>query len=86
MTGGTAEAERVNARLAEAAAEHGVGLTLGSGRALLDDPSLLGTYRPARGPARPPLLLANLGGVQLVGRRRPRARRARSSTCSTPTG
>lgn len=66
MTGGTGDAERVNARLAEAAAEHGVGMTLGSGRVLLEDPSLLGTYRPARSPARPPLLLANLGGVQLV--------------------
>jgi isopentenyl-diphosphate delta-isomerase len=66
MTGGTADAERVNARLAEAAAEHGIGMTLGSGRVLLEDPSLLGTYRPARSPARPPLLLANLGGVQLV--------------------
>src|SRR4051812_8900758 len=66
MPGGTADAERVNARLAEAAAEHGVGMTLGSGRVLLEDPSLLGTYRPARAPVRPPLLLANLGGVQLV--------------------
>lgn len=66
MTGGTAEAERVNARLAHAAAEHGIGLTLGSGRALLDDPELLSTYRSS---ARPPLLLANLGGVALDARR-----------------
>ncbi len=62
MTGGTAEAERINADLARAAAEHGVALTLGSGRPLLDDPDLLRTYRSA---ARPPLLLANLGAAQL---------------------
>ncbi len=62
MTGGTNEAERINAALARAAAEHGVALTLGSGRPLLDDPELLRTYRCA---ARPPLLLANLGAAQL---------------------
>lgn len=62
MTGGTAEAERINHDLARAAAEHGVALTLGSGRPLLDDPDLLRTYRSA---ARPPLLLANLGAAQL---------------------
>lgn len=62
MTGGTAEAEQINVELARAAAEHGVALTLGSGRPLLDDPDLLRTYRSA---ARPPLLLANLGAAQL---------------------
>jgi isopentenyl-diphosphate delta-isomerase len=56
MTGGTAEATELNDRLARAAAECGVGMTLGSGRALLDDPDLLRTYR---GATRPPLLLAN---------------------------
>ena len=63
MTGGTAEAERINAALARAAADHGIGLVLGSGRPLLDDPDLLRTYRSA---ARPPLLLANLGAAQLA--------------------
>src|SRR5918998_471024 len=66
MTGGTPEAGEVNARLAAAAAEHGIGLVLGSGRPLLDDPGLLSTYRPAGGP-RPPLLLANLGAAQVRG-------------------
>ena len=65
MTGGTPEAEIVNRRLAGAAAEHGIALVLGSGRALLGDPDLLSTYRCA---ARPPLLLANLGVVQLTDR------------------
>lgn len=64
MTGGTDEARLVNDRLARAAAELGAGMTLGSGRALLDDPSLLPTYRSG---ARPPLLLGNLGAVQLLG-------------------
>jgi isopentenyl-diphosphate delta-isomerase len=62
MTGGTADAERVNVALAGAAADHGIGLVLGSGRPLLDDPALRSTYRSA---ARPPLLLANLGAAQL---------------------
>jgi isopentenyl-diphosphate Delta-isomerase len=66
MTGGTAQAGEVNARLAAAAAEHGIALVLGSGRPLLDDPGLLATYRPPRGP-RPPLLLGNLGAAQVRG-------------------
>jgi hypothetical protein len=53
MTGGTAEAAEINARLARASCEHGLALVLGLGRALLEDPSLLATYRSAD---RPPLL------------------------------
>ena len=63
MTGGTDAAGDVNDALARAACEHGTAMVLGSGRALLEDPSLLPTYR--RGP-RPPLLLANLGVVGLT--------------------
>jgi isopentenyl-diphosphate delta-isomerase len=62
MTGGTDEAAAINARLARAACEHGLALVLGSGRALLEDPSLLATYRSAD---RPPLLLGNLGAAQV---------------------
>jgi isopentenyl-diphosphate Delta-isomerase len=62
MTGGTEEAGVINARLARAACEHGLALVLGSGRALLEDPSLLPTYRSAD---RPPLLLGNLGAAQV---------------------
>jgi isopentenyl-diphosphate delta-isomerase len=62
MTGGTAEAARINHRLTRAARRHGIGLMLGSGRALLEDPALVGTYT---GPDRPPLLLANLGAAQI---------------------
>jgi len=63
MTGGTAESEAINRRLARAATDHGIALVLGSGRALLRDPALLHTYRSS---ARPPLLLANLGVAQLA--------------------
>jgi isopentenyl-diphosphate delta-isomerase len=62
MTGGTPEAETINARLARAACEHGLPLVLGSGRPLLDDPGRLRTYRSAD---RPPLLLCNLGAAQV---------------------
>ena len=62
MTGGTEEAAVINARLARAACEHRLGLVLGSGRALLEDPSLLSTYRSAD---RSPLLLGNLGAAQV---------------------
>ena len=63
MTGRTEEAGVINARLARAACEHGLALVLGSGRALLEDPSLLPTYRSDD---RPPLLLGNLGAAQVV--------------------
>ena len=39
MTGGTDEAEVINGRLIRAAADHGIGLVLGSGRRLLDEPA-----------------------------------------------
>ena len=63
MTGGTPEAEAINARLARAASVHRLALVLGSGRALLDDPAQLPTYRSAD---RPPLLLGNLGAAQVL--------------------
>jgi isopentenyl-diphosphate Delta-isomerase len=63
MTGGTPEAQAVNARLARAAVEYRLAVVLGSGRALLDDPERLHTYRSAD---RPPLLLGNLGAAQVV--------------------
>src|SRR4051812_5621200 len=47
MTGGTAEAQPINDLLAAAAREHGVGMALGSARALLADPASAPTYRPA---------------------------------------
>jgi isopentenyl-diphosphate delta-isomerase len=64
MTGGTREAEQINRNLAGAAQRLGLAMGLGSLRAALDDPSLVGTYQ-VRGVGPDILLLANLGAVQL---------------------
>jgi len=64
MTGGTAEAERINRRLALAAQEHGVALGVGSQRAALENPDLARTFQVRR-EAPDVLLFANLGAVQL---------------------
>ncbi len=64
MTGGTARAATINRRLASAAERHGIALGLGSGRALIENASLLPTFA-VRDVAPRALLFANLGAVQL---------------------
>jgi isopentenyl-diphosphate delta-isomerase len=64
MTGGTAEAEKINQRLAVAAQRAGIAMGLGSLRAALEAPELADTYRVRRW-APDVLLFANLGAVQL---------------------
>lgn len=64
MTGGTPEAQRVNRRLAQAAAATGIAMGVGSQRAALEKPDLAGTFQVRR-LAPHALLLANLGAVQL---------------------
>ena len=64
MTGGTAEAGRINRNLAQAAQETGVGMGLGSQRAAIEDPALAETFN-IRDFAPDVLLFANLGAVQL---------------------
>lgn len=64
MTGGAAEAERINRHLAIAAQETGIAMGLGSQRAALADPALARTYT-VRNAAPSILLLANLGAIQL---------------------
>lgn len=64
MTGGTPEAQRINATLAEVAQEFGFAMGLGSGRALVENPETLPTF-DVRPYAPNVLLLANLGAVQL---------------------
>src|SRR3954466_6972813 len=64
MTGGTPDAKEVHGALVAAAAAKRIGLVLGSGRRLLEDPGLLHTYLP-KGSMRPPLLLANIGAAQV---------------------
>ncbi|VAW31737.1 Isopentenyl-diphosphate delta-isomerase, FMN-dependent [hydrothermal vent metagenome] len=64
MTGGTAEASKINHILAEAAQTVGIAMGLGSQRAAIEDSSLESTYH-VRQVAPDILLFANMGAVQL---------------------
>jgi isopentenyl-diphosphate delta-isomerase len=64
MTGGSPQTGEINQRLAQAAQEAGIGLGLGSMRAILERPELAWTFQ-VREQAPDILLLANLGAVQL---------------------
>jgi isopentenyl-diphosphate Delta-isomerase len=64
MTGGTAEAGRINQVLAEAAQAAGIVMGVGSQRAALEHPEHAATFRVRRY-APDILLLANIGAVQL---------------------
>lgn len=64
MTGGAAEAEKINRHLAQAAQHTRVAMGLGSQRAALQDESLARTYQ-VRDLAPDILLFANIGAVQL---------------------
>jgi isopentenyl-diphosphate Delta-isomerase len=64
MTGGTADAESINLRLAEASQEIKVAMGVGSQRAALEHPEQARTFQVRR--AAPDILLfANLGAIQL---------------------
>ena len=64
ITGGTAEAQRINFSLAEGAQAAGIAMGLGSLRAALESPHLADTFR-IRSLAPDILLFANLGAAQL---------------------
>ena len=66
ITGGTLEATKINATIAEAVEELGVGMGVGSQRAAIEDKKLEKTFAIARKKAPTAFLIANLGGVQLV--------------------
>jgi len=63
MTGGTAEAETINLRLAEAAQEMKVAMGVGSQRVAIQNPEQAKTFQVRR-VAKDILLFANLGAVQ----------------------
>jgi isopentenyl-diphosphate delta-isomerase len=66
MTGGTEEATKINASIAEAVEKLGLGMGVGSQRAAIEDKKLEKTYTIARKKAPTAFLIANIGGVQLV--------------------
>ncbi len=64
MTGGTPKTGQINRILAEAAADAGIGMGLGSSRAMLERPEVAETFQ-MRDVAPDLVLFANLGAVQL---------------------
>lgn len=66
MTGGAKEAIQINASIAEAVENLGLGMGLGSQRAAIENKTLEETYSIARKKAPRAFLIANIGGVQLV--------------------
>jgi isopentenyl-diphosphate delta-isomerase len=66
MTGGTEEATKINASIAEAVEKLGLGMGVGSQRAAIEDQKLEKTYTIARKKAPSAFLIANIGGIQLV--------------------
>lgn len=65
MTGGTALAGQLNRRLAKAAARAGIGMGLGSQRVMLVKPETRATFTVRDDAPDLPLLVANVGAVQL---------------------
>ncbi len=66
MTGGTPEAEKINATIAKVVEKLGLGMGVGSQRAAIDHPNLASTFTVTRKQAPNAFLVANVGGVQLV--------------------
>jgi len=65
MTGGYGKAEEINRNLASVAAEHGVGMGVGSQRAAIEEPDMARTYGVIK-EFDVPLRIANLGAPQLI--------------------
>jgi isopentenyl-diphosphate delta-isomerase len=66
ITGGAPEATKINATIAEAVEELGLGMGVGSQRAAIEDKKLEKTFAVTRKKAPTIFLIANIGGVQLV--------------------
>lgn len=65
ITGGTQMATKINATIAEAVEQLGLGMGVGSQRAALEDKKVEETFAIARKKAPKAFLIANIGGVQL---------------------
>jgi len=65
ITGGTQMATKINATIAEAVEQLGLGMGVGSQRAALEDKKVEETFAIARKKAPQAFLIANIGGVQL---------------------
>jgi len=66
MTGGTAQAAKINSVLAEAAEQLGLGMGVGSQRAAIENSKLTYTFRIVREKAPNAFLIANIGCPQLT--------------------
>ncbi|MCS6769239.1 MAG: type 2 isopentenyl-diphosphate Delta-isomerase [Candidatus Caldarchaeum sp.] len=66
MTGGTAEAEKINGNLGEAAATFRIPMGVGSQRAGIVRPHTASTFRIARERGRDAFLIGNIGAAQLI--------------------
>ncbi|MCS7096563.1 MAG: type 2 isopentenyl-diphosphate Delta-isomerase [Candidatus Bathyarchaeota archaeon] len=66
ITGGTPEAEDINATIATAVERLGLGMGVGSQRAALEDKNLERTFSVVRKKAPTAFLIANIGGIQLA--------------------
>ena len=67
ITGGTEKAFKINAALAQAVEDLGLGMGVGSQRAALENPKLERTYSITRKKAPNAFLIANIGGPQIKG-------------------
>lgn len=66
ITGGTKEAAKINATIAEVVEELGLGMGVGSQRVALENKKLEKTFSITRKKAPTAFLIANIGGIQLV--------------------
>lgn len=66
MTGGHEVAAKINCAIAEAVAEHGLAMGVGSQRAAIEHPELAYSFRAARECGGDIVLVANIGAPQLV--------------------
>lgn len=66
ITGGTREASKINATIAEAVEELGLGMGVGSQRVAIEDNRFEETFAIVRKRAPTAFIIANIGGIQLV--------------------